>query len=85
MEPLLVGLFREHFKLIFFPSETIFKRQHSSLQMRLAEILERKGWEGLPAHSCLGGVPSLNSLRGTPLFPLAISEVWGIIKEQMRI
>lgn len=42
----------------------------SARQMRLAEILERKGWEGLPAHSCLGGVPSLNSLRGHCYFLL---------------
>lgn len=57
----------------------------SARQMRLAEVLERKGWEGLPAHSCLGGVPSLNSLCGALLLPLRISAVWGIIKEQMRI
>lgn len=42
----------------------------SARQMRLAEILERKGWESLPAHSCLGGVPSLNSLRGHCYFLL---------------
>lgn len=57
----------------------------SARQTRLAEVLERKGWEGLPAHSCLGGVPSLNSLHGASLLPLAISAVWDIIKEQMRI
>lgn len=63
IEPLFGGLFRrsqvlctlygEHFKLIFFPQRQSSKAVFLSVrQMRLAEILERKGWAGLPARSC---------------------------------
>lgn len=80
------GSFQRTFQAFFPLRDNLQKAAFlSARQMRLAEVLERKGWEGLPARSCLGGVPSLNSLRGAPLLPLAMSAVWGIIKEQMRI
>lgn len=78
-------VFSEDISSIFSLRDNLQKAAFlSARQMRLEEVLERKGWEGLPARSCLGGVPSLNSLQA-PLLPLAISAVWGIIKEQMRI
>lgn len=80
------GSFQRTFQAFFSLRGNLQKAAFLSVrQMRLAEVLERKGWEGLPAHSCLGWVPSLNSLCGAPLLPLTISVVWGIIKEQMRI